>query len=61
MLVLEAADQPGLRSHPRSSRRDSPGPAAAPREPRYQRDWTIELDFKILIKTLFRLHSANGY
>jgi putative colanic acid biosynthesis UDP-glucose lipid carrier transferase len=28
---------------------------------RYQRDWSIKLDLKILIKTLFRLRSPNAY
>ena len=28
---------------------------------RYQREWTLKLDFKILIKTLFRLRSPNAY
>jgi lipopolysaccharide/colanic/teichoic acid biosynthesis glycosyltransferase len=27
----------------------------------YQRDWSIKLDLKILIKTLFRLRSPNAY
>jgi putative colanic acid biosynthesis UDP-glucose lipid carrier transferase len=28
---------------------------------RYQRDWNLKLDLKILIKTLFRLRSPNAY
>lgn len=28
---------------------------------RYQREWTLKLDFKILIKTMFRLRTPNAY
>ncbi len=28
---------------------------------RYQRDWSLKLDIKILIKTFLRLRSGNAY